>query len=192
MSYDENDSTPPDTISDPIEQRKLNNERFHYLKAILQADFLLKNSFYGTEHEQHVIRGSDGSITVDWEALKDAYRWDVIFTPYTEYKLEPFKALKLHPRMPGGIHPGDVEVYVDMFRGSWKDVQGGVLFVLGQEPNLRPFMNLYLHYLSQYKTTGMPEWDRLFNWLKAEEYPKAIVPCMVGFFRPDRTCKSNK
>jgi hypothetical protein len=153
-----------------LAQRKIANERYHYLVAFLTGKIRVRSPY---DHR-------DGSFSVDISKVSDG-RKDLVFDTYEAFELKPWKAVKLHARKDGGIHPGDVKVYVDMIKSNWKIREAGILYAIDDD---RTFANLYIHYLSCYKTTGLPEWDQLFARLKGEDFSRSIIPCMVCQHHP--------
>ncbi|KAA1472778.1 hypothetical protein DENSPDRAFT_778964 [Dentipellis sp. KUC8613] len=137
---------------------------FHYLCAAVQHAYELRDG----------ITGVPGALFP---------RQGLVFDAYKPYKLDPILGIKLHPRPDGTIHPGDIEVYQDTFKGNWKYVQGGVLYAMGEK---REFWNCVLNWNSKAKTTGNGLWDSLFRKLKASGYKRDVIPCM--FFNMPSGC----
>ena len=163
-----------------LRQREVNIERYHYLRAFLEGKFVVnsKSVFGHADNRTRAFAWIDpesGDLRLN-PSEYDSGRRDVIFASYTRYALQPFEDIKIHPRDENGIHPGDLEVYTDCFKSSWKVAQGGILYAIGDE---RSFSNCMIHYFSLSGTSGNPEWDDLFSQLKERDFPEQIIPCMV-------------
>ncbi|TFY62876.1 hypothetical protein EVG20_g6544 [Dentipellis fragilis] len=122
-----------------------------------------------------------------WVEQLHAMRQGIMFEQYAPYKLEPITGIKLHPYEDGTIHPGDIEIYQDLFRRDWRFIQGGLLYAMGEA---REFWNCVLNWHSSSYTTGCPEWDALFETLKANGYRKDMLTCM--FFNMPSGCRTYK
>ncbi|KAI0782000.1 hypothetical protein C8Q75DRAFT_737813 [Abortiporus biennis] len=140
--------------------------RYHYLCAAIQKSYHMQD------------------VPPDLSRGQLFPRQGLVFASYTPAKLQPVAGIKLHPRQDGTIHPGDIKVYRDTFRNSWKAREGGILYCI--EEDERAFWNMILNYHSSAATTGIKVWDRLFKQLKDSNYDKALVPCM--FFAREAGC----
>lgn len=139
-------------------QRAISIERYHYLVASLQKLYTIRD-----------IQTTMGPMPVT--------RQEVSFSPYKACVLKPLVG-KFHPREDGTIHQDDLQSYVDTVANNWKMSEGGVLYIIA-EP--REFFNLLFNYHSPAGgTTGIEEWDVLFGRLRAEGFPKKIIPCMAS------------
>jgi hypothetical protein len=97
-----------------------------------------------------------------------------------------YKGVKLHrindvalpaPEADGSPNLLTYCTYPLTLKGDWKMREGGVLYALGIYGD---FFGCMWNYHSGRKSTGVEEWDALFEELKSSEYRKNIIPCMVS------------
>ncbi|KAI0042787.1 hypothetical protein FA95DRAFT_531147 [Auriscalpium vulgare] len=138
------------------QQASISIERYHYLCASIQQAYTV---------------------------IGPATRRNIVFPSYTAYPLTPLGDVKLHPREDGTIHPGNVDAYVAQFRADWQCREGGVMYCIVEQ---HEWFDLILNYHSSARTTGMKQWDRLFQRLKRNNFEKGLVPCM--FFARESGC----
>ncbi|KAI0310413.1 hypothetical protein OF83DRAFT_1070571 [Amylostereum chailletii] len=150
-------------------QAEISIQRYHYLCAAVSKAYELT------------------TVPADINRGQLFPRQGIIFKAYKHYNLDPVLGIKLHPREDGTIHPGDVEVYNDTLRLSWKIREAGVMYAVAES---REFWNLVLNYHSKAATTGIKSWDRLFAKLKKSNFDKGLVPCM--FFARESGCQDPK
>ena len=141
-------------------QFELNIQRFHYLCAAATKQYTILDN-----------------IPPDPDRGQLFPRQGIDFSPYRAYKFQPITGVKLHPRSDGTIHPGDIEAYVDAYKGNWKSREGGILYFLAGD--VREFWNMIINYHSSSHTTGIREWDEILDKLKVK-LDKKVVPCMVS------------
>jgi hypothetical protein len=79
----------------------------------------------------------------------------------------------------GTIHVDDLAQYNKTFKDNWKMQEGGILYCLTESCE---FWNRLISYHGPTKSTGVKEWDDLFQKLELTGYPKNIIPCMVRVF----------
>lgn len=154
--------TNPVAYEQGLRQAALSIERYHYLCAAVQQKYALVDN-----------------VPPDLSLGQLFPRQALVFEQYEPCRLKPLEGIKLHPREDGSIHPGDVEAYQGNFKSSWKHLEGGILYNIGDP---RSFYNCIFNYHSPAGTTGNPEWDTLFQTLKANGFSKSIIPCMVSQF----------
>lgn len=141
------------------QQAQLSLERYHYLCAAIQEKFELT------------------TVPPDFSRAQMFPRAGLVFSSYESHPLDPILGIKLHPREDGTIHLGDLKMYASTFRESWKSSEGGILYCIAEE---REFWNMILNYHSVAGTTGVKAWDKLFEDLRASQFDKGLIPCMVG------------
>lgn len=139
-------------------QGEMSLERYHTLCAAIQRKYEFTD------------------VPADFSKGQLFPRKGITFDHYTSYNLEPVLGIKLHPRQDGTIHPGDIKVYKSSFVDSWKCREGGILYCIGEA---REFWNMVLNYHSTANTTGMRQWDKLFERLRKSDFDKSLIPCMV-------------
>lgn len=139
------------------EMATMSIERYHYLVASLQKLYTIRD-----------IQTTIGPMPVTRQAVD--------FSAYEPFALRPLVG-KVYPREDGSIHPEDLKGYVQNVEENWKTSEGGVLYTIVEA---NEFLNLLFNYHSPAGTTGIEEWDVLFGRLRAEGFPKGIIPCMVS------------
>lgn len=138
-------------------------QRYHYLCAAIQKKY-------------EIIQ-----VHADMERFGIPFdRQGVTFEAYGASKLEPILAIKIHPRSDGTVHPEDIGLYARGYEDHWKCMEGGILYWVAE---YREFWNMIVNYHSSAGTMGRTEWDDLFSRLKASNFPKNIIPCMVSIYR---------
>lgn len=109
---------------------------------------------------------------------------DINFSEYTDFALESIRKFKLEIR-PGGLAPQeDLEIWHNIFKNNFETREGNVLSCT-HGSFAREFWPIIYNYHAC-GDTGDAGWNKLFNRLKSEGYPKSIIPCRVCL-RQDRT-----
>ncbi|KAJ3872479.1 hypothetical protein F5051DRAFT_382295 [Lentinula edodes] len=146
---------------------------YHTLCAALQKKFSVSVSkgFAGPDANGRLV--GDPGITLGVLAHRPLS--DINFSEYTDFALESIREFKLEIR-PGGLAPQeDLEIWHDMFKNNFETREGNVLSCTHGScaSEFWPIIHNY-HACGD---TGDPGWNKLFNRLKSEGYPKSIIPC---------------
>ena len=101
------------------------------------------------------------------------------FSAYKDFKLHPLKDVAMPVPGPNGMRNlAEFCTYPMRIGNDWRMRAGGVLFALGEYGD---FFNCISNYHSgTRRTTGIPEWDSVFEKLHSSEYAKKFIPCMVS------------
>jgi hypothetical protein len=162
------------------QQAALSIQRYHTLVAALTKKYtyadMPRNAHGGYLNVPNDVDPTTGAVNIDASALVPGSRQIIDLSSYNAYKLDPITSVKLLPREDGTIHVDDVIEYNQIFKDDWKTQEGGILYCLAES---REFWNCLISYHGPTKSTGIKEWDELFQKLESTGYPKNIIPCMV-------------
>lgn len=112
----------PEEYEQGMHQAEIQEDRYHKLRAAIEKKYRILDNIV-----------SDNGFPFP--------RQGISFEPYTAVKLESIKGFKLHPNTDGTVHPGDLEIYHDMFKTDWNHAQSGILYNIGEA---REFLELHL------------------------------------------------
>lgn len=140
-------------------QAELSNTRYHYLRAAIQGNFRLTGDIPSSSTNGHFFP-----------------RCIIDFREYADFPLDQISGEKIHPGEDGLVGSAELEEYQTELTSDWKVVEGGILSCTGKA---RAFFNIMINYNSPSKTSGNSEMDAYFAQLKAEDFRKESIPCMV-------------
>ena len=139
------------------EQYSISIERYHYLLASITGEYTVLDA----ESTLPQLPG---------------IRQTLYFNNYKGVKLKPIRDIRIFSRPDGSVNPEQIAEFQRTLDTDWKTREGGILYCVAE---WREYWNCLVNYRSPSKTTGSQDWDKLFEELKANNFDKKLVPCMV-------------